>query len=428
MLNFMKLRARKAEHRVLDVANNVVRLPRGLVVSTLLVCAAMSLPVLAQIAGSRTVYIWDGTGGMESGVKTGAWGNGDFELLPAIEGRAQDSLEVRTRNFYEGVRFSFAKPLTLDSYRSSGLLRVRLRSEKLRNTFAPPPLAPGATPSPFGSPTSQPGFNPYAPNIPGMPGYNPYASIGGRPPGATPLPTPPVVSTVQIVMHLERGALFGQFEFNENAARPDARGWQSYVVPLSQMRATADASGGLKTVVISGDREGTFELGQLALVPQTNSNAISIRRAEDAVGTQQTQMEVRPGVLKLVADVETGVSDVVVDWNFDADSSGALAAPPTDIVAATPTPVGAPGFGVRGTPSPTPSGRSGYGRPGAGAPVAGAPSIEMRTERLDARGLVAQVDLPNEEQDYRVEVTVRDRASLREIGKAQLVVKVRSAD
>ena len=55
MLNFMKLRARKAEHRVLDVANNVVRLPRGLVVTTLLVCAAMSLPVLAQIAGSRTV-------------------------------------------------------------------------------------------------------------------------------------------------------------------------------------------------------------------------------------------------------------------------------------------------------------------------------------------------------------------------------------
>lgn len=420
-MSWMK-RISQSEDRVLVARENPFS--RVWVAGVFVACAAMALPVLAQVVGDRTVFLWDGSGATERNVRLGAWGNGDFEINKDVEGRGQNVLEVRTRNFYEGVRFQFAQPLPLDSYRESGLLRFRVRSEKLSEQFNSPvsSASPGImtpTLNPYGTP---PAFNPYAPpnfNPRGNP-YSPLGNPGGQPfgaPGATPSATPPSISTVQVVMHLERGALFGQFAFTESNARPEARGWQTFVVPISQMRATPDASGGLRTVVISGNREGTFDLGQLALVPNSGSNSVSIRRVTDPIGTQQTTLEVQPGPLRLVADVESGINDVVVDWNFDADKTGALPAPPTDVLPrAMPAP-GSPLYTFQPVAPP------GYAPPGS------IPSpIQMRGERLDARGYIAQVDLPNEEQDYRVEVTLKDRDSLREIGKASVIVKVRSAD
>ena len=459
---------RVREDRVLDVTRErhtrERKMPRALVAGVFATCALMALPVLAQVVGNRTIYLWDGTGATERSVRLGAWGNGDFEVEKNVEGRAQNVLEVRTRNFYEGVRFQFAQPLSLENYRQSGLLRFRLRSERLSTQLNMPggsalPGVPGSvsggTPNPYGAPA----YNPYA--SPGgiNPTGNPYASPGGFPDspdgprdrsrsgasGATPTPTPPSINTIQVVMRMERGALFGQFAFDEKSARPDLRGWQTFVLPLSQMRATPDASGGLRTVVISGNREGTFDLAQLALVPNASSSSVSIRRANDPVGTQQTTIEVQPGPLNLVADVESGGNDVVVEWNFDADNTGALLAPPLDVLPRTaPTP-GAPGSPFGGSPypgllygNPQPGSPPAYGgsRPGSssgGSPFgspsgSNASSIQIRGERLDARGHTAQVQLPNEEQDYRVEVTVKDRTSLRETGKASVIVKVRSVE
>ena len=440
-------------------ARGLRKTPRALAAGVFATCALMALPVLAQVISNGTIYLWDGTGGTERSVRVGAWGNGDFEVEKDVEGRAQNVLEVRTRNFYEGVRFQFAQPLPLDNYRQSGLLRFRLRSEKASKQFNLPkgsampgaPGAPGATPNPY----SSPGYNPYAPPGSFNPGGgfnsggNPYAppGSGGSPfgspgaLGAKPPATPPSISTVQVMMRLERGALFGQFVFDEKSARPDARGWQTFVLPLTQMRATPDASGGLRTVVISGDREGTFDLAQLALVPNAGSNSVSIRRATDPVGTQQTTIEVQPGPLSLMADVESGGNDVIVEWNFDADKTGALSAPPLDVLPNVAPIPGAPGPRFGGSPysgSPyggpqpgdTPDYRSSRpsSSPSGGAPSGNPSSIQMRGERLDARGLSARVELPNEEQDYRIEVTVKDRNSLRETGKASVIVKVRSAE
>lgn len=453
--------------RVLEARERKV--PRALMAGVLATCALMTLPVLAQVVGNRTIYLWDGTGATERSVRLGAWGNGDFEVEKNVEGRAQNVLEVRTRNFYEGVRFQFAQPLSLENYRQSGLLRFRLRSEKASTQLNMPGGSaslgvPSATPNP--NPYASSAFNPYASPTGINPTGNPYASPGGFPDspdgfpgssggssgrsrsgasGATPTPTPPSINTIQVVMRMERGALFGQFAFDEKSARPDLRGWQTFVLPLSQMRATPDASGGLRTVVISGNREGTFDLAQLALVPNASSSSVSIRRANDPVGTQQTTIEVQPGPLNLVADVESGGNDVVVEWNFDADNTGALLAPPLDVLPrTTPTP-GAPGSPFGGSPypgslygNPQPGSPPAYGgsRPGSssgGSPFgspsgSNASSIQIRGERLDARGHTAQVQLPNEEQDYRVEVTVKDRTSLRETGKASVIVKVRSVE
>jgi hypothetical protein len=53
----------------------------------------------------------------------------------------------------------------------------------------------------------------------------------------------------------------------------------------------------------------------------------------------------------------------------------------------------------------------------ADAPVVG--------PRIDARGLVAKFTYPNEEQNYRVEVTVRDRSGKKEPVRSSVLVRVR---
>ncbi len=46
--------------------------------------------------------------------------------------------------------------------------------------------------------------------------------------------------------------------------------------------------------------------------------------------------------------------------------------------------------------------------------------------RLDATGLTARINFPNEEQNYRVEVTVRDPSRRKETVKKSILVKVRA--
>ena len=418
---------------------------------------AISRVALQQSNEAHTVYLWDGTGATDARVSVGVQGNGSAKAKKGVDYASRSALDVTTRNFYEGARFNVTPPLDLAPYRQNGSLRLRLRSESNAKLAALPfnaaagrpgfPGAPGGFPSAFNpggfSPGGLPGgFSPGgAPTTaPGV--YNPV-------PFATATPTPDPsqqlapIAQIQVVMHLEKGALFGQFAFGpgtEANVRPDQFGWQSFALRWSSLRATPNASGALRSIVLSGNSEGTFQVGQLALAPG-GSTAISIRRATDAPGTQQTEIKIAPQTpLNLVADVETGDVDSQVEWNFDADKTGSLPAanPEQPLNGSSDGSVsrtsGRPGDG--GFPGGNPGGFPGAGGSGFGAPSnnafnpgppgSGADVIALNAPRLDARGLATQFSFPDEEQDYRVEVTVRDRITRRELGKASLVVHVRS--
>jgi hypothetical protein len=68
-------------------------------------------------------------------------------------------------------------------------------------------------------------------------------------------------------------------------------------------------------------------------------------------------------------------------------------------------------------------GMPGQMMPGADGEMGGMPFVGPR---IDARGLTARPDWPEEEQNYRVEVTVRDRSGKKDEVKASLIVKVRA--
>ena len=230
----------------------------------------------------------------------------------------------------------------------------------------------------------------------------------------------------QVTMVLDRGTITGGTEFSPQRSRPNDEGWHLLTIPVRNMSATPGATGSVRRVIITTDKEDTWYLGQAALAVDAPAIAVSLRQPTDTPGAQVAEVTVAPGPVTLVADVEAGASDVAVEWNFDADNAGAPA------VAATfpGAPGGYPGGYPGGSSSSSSSSSSSVGEPGAFPPgAAGAPGFPgapgFGGARVDARGLVGKFEYPNEEQNYRVEVTVRDRSGKKKPVTSSILVKVR---
>jgi hypothetical protein len=242
----------------------------------------------------------------------------------------------------------------------------------------------------------------------------------------------PALTQLQLIVLLDRGAMFGRININPRA-RTDESGWQSLLVAVKDLRPTPGASGLVRRVVLTGDKEASFTLEQIALVMETTRITASIRTANDPAGAQLTEVTVKPGRgTTLIADVESGTSDVDVTWNFDADNTGSYPAPLATAGGMPGAPTGMPpGMMPPGMMPPGMGAPAGMA-PGATPPGMFPPGMEGQTgaamvgPRIDARGLSARPDWPDEEQNYRVEITVRDRSGRKEEVKASLLVKVRS--
>jgi hypothetical protein len=227
------------------------------------------------------------------------------------------------------------------------------------------------------------------------------------------------ISRIQVTMMLDRGVMSGGFDINLNRTRADDAGWRLFTLPIRDMRATQGAGGNIRRVILTTDKEETWYLAQAALVVETGEMTVSIRRPSDPAEAQISEITVKPGPISLVADVEAGAADPQVEWNFDADNVGNLPLANE----------GAPGMmgmpGMEGMPG-MPGGQQFPGFPGAATEAVGPDGQPIPAgPRIDARGLVGKFDYPAEEQNYRVEVTVRDRSGKKQPVTSSILVKVR---
>jgi len=241
----------------------------------------------------------------------------------------------------------------------------------------------------------------------------------------------------------ENGVTVGRIPVDLNTQQADEQGWRLFVLPIKSLTSTPGASGRVTRAIFTSDAEDTFYMAQAALVIESGEMTVSIRRPDDAAGAGPAEIEVKPGPVSLIADVEAGAADPIVEWNFDADNVGNL--PPGALnVPAIPLggegmegemmgeggppnggrPFGGAGRGFPGgQPGGFPGGQAGAGEfPGA---VPGQNGLPGTGPRLDARGLTATFEYPNEEQNYRVEVTVRDRSGVKTPVTSSILVKVR---
>ncbi len=289
----------------------------------------------------------------------------------------------------------------------------------------------------------------------GMDGGMPGGMMGGmNPEGGMMQMGPPPQSTniteIGVTLLRENGASFGRIPININKVTPDEDGWRLFVLPLKNLTSTADAAGPVKRVVLTSDKEDYFYLAQAAFVIETGKMTVSLRRPSDTPGAQIAEIEIKPGPVTLIADVEAGAADPTVEWNFDADNvgnlpPGALSNPQAGMgmedgeggmmgggMPGMPGGMMGGGRGTTGREGTT--GRGTTGRGMTGGMMGGMPGGAMGQDgamtaqlgpRLDARGLSARFEYPNEEQNYRVEVTVRDRSGQKEPVTASILVKVR---
>ncbi|MBV9467944.1 MAG: hypothetical protein JO316_22385 [Abitibacteriaceae bacterium] len=393
--------------------------------------------------GVRSVYFWNSAGG-SPGVTRGAWGNGSSSEAKDVGGPGDRPLEVITRSFHEGIRFDVNPPVPLAPYQATGLLRLRVR---FRET-GPAPGAGGDLGGGFGAGNEQPPPGGEVPPFggrprPGQPGSadlisprlmtRTYSQVAPRlaqfeapPPGGAPgggfggppgggfgppgggfggppgggfgggpgegfgaAPQDTEIKRLQFTFMLDKGAGVGDIDINLDKNKADEEGWRFYTLPIKNLHLTPDAGTMIQRLVVTSDAQDTFYIGDLALVAETGDMSVSIRRPTDPVGTQVAEITAKPGPITLVADVEAGTANPIIQWNFDADNAGA---PPAQ---ATVT-IGDP------TLAPPPG------------------------QRVDAHGAQGKFDYPNEEQNYRVEVTVRDRSGKKKPVKASLLVKVRA--
>lgn len=445
---------------------------------------ACGAPLQAQTP--RSVYLFNtslGTGPLPSntGIRPAAWGNGEARpTRRPVDYEGATPLEVTTRNFAEGARFDLQTPLDIVPYIPTGFVRLRLKfanavnpTEGILNVPDVPEVpvpdfggrrgrrnpnflmrdpeaaqwtanaqfgAPGGTPRP-GAPRAGntpggalppiggvpfPGTMPF-PGVPGVPGFEGDPGVPVGPPAqATP------IKQLKITFVRENGTMMGRIPVDLDATTPDANGWRLFTLPIREMSSTSQASGPVSRILLTADSEDTFFLAQAAVVVETGEMMVSVRLPDQPPGASIGEVTVKPGRVTLIADVEAGAADPVVEWNFDADNTGILPPPALNGPAPGVGPDGAPvagfnGAGFGGAPLPTGAPTTPIGGlPGAINPETGQPVEGGFTgPRIDARGLTASFTYPNEEQNYRVEVTVRDQSGKKEPATASVLVRVR---
>jgi hypothetical protein len=438
--------------------------------------SSTSLAILVGIAASgsmicetafaqapRTLYLYNSTPGRGRGFQAAAvakpWGNGNIRATRSrtIDYEGASVQEIDSKNFAEGVRFDLNSPLDLTPYQEQGFLRLRLRFRNAQPAGMPEGGFPGGGFPGGGFPGGgfpgggfpgggfpgggfpgggfpgggfpgggfpgggfQPNSTPVpAPNdqlnpvwihnaqftppqngalpqfgAPGFPGMGEVGPDGlGVPTGPPPQKTD--ITELRVTFMRETGVTVGRIPIDLEEVQSDANGWRLFILPIRDTTSTKNAAGMVKRILLSSDREDKFYLAQAALAVETGKMTVSIRPTQDPAGTQIGEIVAKPGRITLVADVEAGTADPSIEWDFDADKTGNLPAPALNAGAfAQPT--------IDGTTAP-----------------------EIVGPRIDARGITATFDYPNEEQNYRVQVTVRDKTGKKAPATASVLVKIR---
>ncbi len=231
-----------------------MRIGYGVVVASVVMMAG----VLTLVSADQMLNLYDGTTAM---VELGSWGTGSIEHSDKAKYQGSKVIEVETKGYYEGGRLDLKDPADFAAFgwdlnRTQVIAMVKAPEPQAIQPGGYGPYGPGGVPGMGGAP-GMPGMG----GAPGMPG------MGGMPGGYGYQPPLEPIDKIRIVLVTDKG----QLDSGDLRLDPllEEDGWVRIAAVLSDFKGTPElASAKLLRVVLTGNREGSFYIGNLRIVQE----------------------------------------------------------------------------------------------------------------------------------------------------------------
>lgn len=295
------------------------------ILSLVVLCSAMTLRRTASAqAPVKEAMVYNGDLSLSPyQLKLGGWGSGTAQEVEEVyypKAAGIKSIKLTTDGPYGGMRLDLGdggEPLDIAPFLKDGhvLLRVLFPSTAQAGTGG---IGSGGFPGgPAGGGIGGGVGNLGGAGFPGRGGGIPRMPGGMGSGGTAPLREPKVFKHVRIVFYLERGAV-GVDQWKVDFEDVDDKGWTTVDVPFSAMKASPGASGRVKRLLVAGDAFTSFWVGQIKLV--VDHGPLSVRVLANGQPAHGAKLKIDEDI-EFVADVDYGVADVLVLWDFDENDN-----------------------------------------------------------------------------------------------------------
>jgi len=263
-----------------------MRIGYGVVVASVVMMAG----VLTLASADQMLNLYDGTTAM---VELGSWGTGSIEHSDKAKYQGSKVIEVETKGYYEGGRLELKSPADFAAFgwdlnRTQVIAMVKAPEPQVTPSAGYGAYVPGGFPARPGQVPGMPGMG-GAPGMPGMGGMPGMPGMGGAPgmPGMGGMPgmpgmggapgmpggygyQPPLepIDQIRIVLVTDKGQLdSGPLALDPLLEEGDH--WVRVARVLSDFKGVQELEEAkLLRVVLTGNREGSFYIGNLRIVQE----------------------------------------------------------------------------------------------------------------------------------------------------------------
>ena len=272
--------------------------------------------VVAGMASAQSIYI-PNRKISDQGINLKGWGSGTISENDEVFVEGAYSLQVTTRNYFQGGMINLTKPVDLSSAfgDKNNLLRFAIRSSGEKAKFATTVGRPGAGggPSSAGSGAGGGGLAGGEGGGGAQGGRDGGGAAGGgaAAPQGTTIATDAVLRTIRLVVTTTDGL---KSEAYLNVRATGAEAWRNFSLPLGAIKGFDRTNKTVQSIAVSGDAISTFYIGDIRVVNDTTPISGEMNHKSDmnlALGDER----------EFIAYGFAGSTPLKYTWDFD-DSDG----------------------------------------------------------------------------------------------------------
>ncbi len=245
----------------------------------------------------------------DQGISVRSWGSGIISETDELAFQGGHSVRVSTRNFFQGGKMSFAKPIDLSTSFAD-------KNNLLMFTIKLPDAGSGSSATSGGSGNPQ-GFS-------GQDGRGGESRGGGGrgaapgPPGggkgrggsgaAQPTADPAALKTLRLVLTTSDGKKSEVYVPVSGASGEN--GWRQVGVPLQSITGLAGSNKTIKEIALAGNSTGTFWIGEIGVLNDSTPLSVDVNVTDLNLALLDE--------VDLIANGYGGASILRYTWDFDA--------------------------------------------------------------------------------------------------------------